>query len=105
MIVRTWRCRATAAKAEEYHRYITGTVFAHLATIDGHRGVQLLRRELDGEIEFVALSFWDSYDAVREYAGDYIDTAMVQPEAQAMLSHFDTFADHYELAHTTIGEG
>lgn len=97
MIVRTWRCRATPESADAYERYLTGTVFAGLTAITGHRGVELLRRETDGLVEFVALSFWDSFDAIREYAGDNVGLAMVKPEARAMLADFDTVADHYEL--------
>lgn len=105
MIVRTWRCRATPEGADAYERYLTGTVFAGLATIAGHRGVELLRREVDGLVEFVALSFWDSFDAIREYAGENVDLAMVKPEARAMLADFDTFVEHYELRHDTVRGG
>ena len=104
MIVRTWRCRATPALADAYQAYLTGTVFAGLARIAGHRGAQLLRREVDGLVEFVAVSSWDSFDAIREYAGDTLDRAVVKPEARAMLADFDEFVAHYALAYET-GEG
>lgn len=103
MIVRTWRCQAPAARAEEYYDYLTGTVFASLKAIAGHRGAYLLRREADGEVEFVAITFWDSVEAIKEYAGETIDTAVVKPEAMAMLSDFDTFVRHYAIAYNTVG--
>jgi heme-degrading monooxygenase HmoA len=104
MIVRTWRCQATAEQADTYAQYLTGTVFASLETIAGHRGAYLLRREVEGQIEFLAVSFWDSFEAIKEYAGETIDTAVVKPEAQAMLSAFDPFVHHYELVHDTVGK-
>jgi heme-degrading monooxygenase HmoA len=104
MIVRTWRCQATAEQADAYARYLTGTVFASVERIAGHRGAYLLRREVEGQVEFLAVTFWDSVEAIKEYAGETIDTAVVKPEAQALLSDFDTFVRHYAIAYNTVGE-
>jgi heme-degrading monooxygenase HmoA len=104
MIVRTWRCQPTTEQADAYARYLTGTVFASLEGIAGHRGGYLLRREVEGQIEFLAVTFWDSVEAIKEYAGETIDTAVVKPEARAMLSEFDTFVRHYAIVHNTVGE-
>jgi heme-degrading monooxygenase HmoA len=104
MIVRTWRCQSPAAQADAYYAYLTGTVFASVEKIAGHRGAYLLRREVADQVEFVAITFWDSVEAIKEYAGETIDTAVVKPEAQAMLSDFDTFVRHYTIAHNTVGQ-
>jgi heme-degrading monooxygenase HmoA len=104
MIVRTWRCQSPAAQADAYYQYLTGTVFASLDRIAGHRGAYLLRREFDDQVEFLAVTFWDSVEAIKEYAGETIDTAVVKPEARAMLSEFDTFVRHYAIVHNTVGE-
>ena len=44
------------------------------------------------------MTLWDSLDAIKAFAGDDIGTAIVEPEARAVLSDFDSFADHYEVA-------
>jgi len=98
MIVRIWRGRAVADNADAYFRHVTGTVFPELGTRAGHEGAWLLRREVDGETEFLAVTFWESLDSIRSFAGDDVDTAIVEPEARAVLSGFDDFARHYELA-------
>ncbi|WP_428661744.1 antibiotic biosynthesis monooxygenase family protein [Reyranella sp.] len=98
MIVRMWRGQASAAKADAYFGHVTQTVFPELATLAGHEGAWLLRREVDGRTEFLAVTFWESLDAIRSFAGDDIATAIVEPEARAVLSDFDDFARHYELA-------
>lgn len=109
MIVRTWRCQALADRADAYHAYLTGTVFRSLDDIDGHRGAYLLRRDLDGEsagqVEFQAITFWDSVEAIKQYAGEEIGVAVVKPEAKAMLSDFDRFVHHYTLIHDTVRDG
>ena len=99
MIVRMWRGRARGAKAEAYERFGTAKVFSTLPAIAGHRGAYLLKRPLDGEVEFMAVTLWESRDAIRAFAGDAIDRAVVEPEARALLSSFDEFVSHYELAH------
>lgn len=103
MIVRTWRCWATIGGADAYAAYLTGTVFAGLQRIAGHRGAQLLRREDAGRVEFVAISYWDTVEAIRQYAGADISRAMVKPEARAMLADFDEVVNHYDLSYDTIG--
>jgi heme-degrading monooxygenase HmoA len=103
MIVRTWRCWTTIERADEYAVYLTGTVFAGLQRIAGHRGAQMLRREVEGRVEFVAISYWDTVGAIRQYAGADISRAMVKPEARAMLVGFDEVVNHYDLGYDTIG--
>jgi len=98
MIVRIWRGKTAKGKADAYFRHVTQTVFPELKALAGHRDAWLLRREVDGETEFLAVTFWESLDAVRAFAGDEVDTAIVEPEARAVLSDFDDFARHYELA-------
>ena len=99
MIVRIWRGQAESdAKAEAYHRHVTTTVFPELKALHGHQGAWLLRRELGGKVEFLAVTFWDSIDSIRAFAGDNVASAIVEPEARAVLSDFDDFARHYELA-------
>jgi heme-degrading monooxygenase HmoA len=103
VIVRTWRCWATPERADEYAAYLTGTVFAGLQQIAGHRGAQVLRREDAGRVEFMAISYWDTVAAIRQYAGTDISRAMVKPEARALLAEFDEIVNHYDMPYNTIG--
>lgn len=99
MIIRIWRGQAAAGTdAESYLRHVTGTVFPALRDLAGHRDAWLLRREVDGKTEFLAVTFWESLDSIRAFSGDDFDTAIVEPEAQAVLSDFDSFTRHYALA-------
>jgi len=98
MIARLWRGAADAAKADAYFRHVTGTVFPALKDLTGHRGAWLLRRELDGRTEFLAVTLWESRTAIEAFAGQDIDKAIVEPEARAVLVEFDEFASHYEVA-------
>jgi heme-degrading monooxygenase HmoA len=100
MIVRHWRGLAPKATADSYAAHATQTVFPSLRTMKGHRGAWLLRRDVEGQVEFVALTLWDSAESVRAFAGDDISAAIVEPEGRTALSSFDDFATHYEVAYT-----
>ncbi len=101
MIVRIWRGLAANANADAYFQHVTGTVFPTLKALAGHRGAWLLRREADGQTEFLALTLWESLDSIRAFAGEDIATAIVELEARAVLADFDDFARHYEVAFKT----
>ena len=99
MITRLWRGRAeTTAKANAYFRHFTATVVPELKELDGHHGAWLPRREVDGQTEFLAVTLWESRQAIEAFAGADIDRAIVEPEARAVLADFDDFARHYEVA-------
>lgn len=96
-ILRMWKGQATREKAEQYVQHARKNVFPELRALEGHRGVCLLRRALNGAVEFVVLTLWDSMDAVRKFAGAQPEKAVVAPDARAMLSEFDELVSHYEV--------
>jgi heme-degrading monooxygenase HmoA len=98
MIARIWRGTASADNAPRYAEHATGHVFPSLAALPGHRGAYLLTRETQGDVEFLAVTLWDSIESVKAFAGSNPDVAVVEPEARAVLSGFDGFARHYEVA-------
>jgi hypothetical protein len=96
-ILRLWRGRATAAKAGDYARHATETVFPEIQRLPGHRGAYLLRRSVGNGIEFLVLTLWSSMDAVRKFAGPDPEKAVVEPAARAALSDFEETVAHYEV--------
>jgi len=81
----------------EYVQHATKRVFPALRAITGHRGAYLLRRAVDGAIELVVMTLWESMEAVRKFAGDEPEKAVVEPEARAVLTGFDDFVTHFEI--------
>jgi uncharacterized protein YciI len=98
--MRMWRGRASAERAGQYVQHATGTVFPKLRNVEGHRGAYLLRRAINGAVEFVVLTLWESMDAVHRFAGADAGRAVLEPEAQAILSGFDETATHFEIVHS-----
>ena len=103
MVLRMWRARATAEKSGDYIDHVTKKVFPALHAIEGHRGACLLQRTIDGAIEFVVLTLWESMQAVRRFAGAKPEKAVVEPEARAVLTAFDESVTHFEVVHRTNG--
>ena len=97
MVVRAWRGYAAVTEAETYPRHLLGSVRPKLERLPGFQGLYLLRRRGPEEIEFLVLTLWESMDAVRAFAGDEPELAVVEPEARAALVRFDSTVSHYEV--------
>ena len=98
MIARMWRGAVRAEDTEAYAEYIRATGVAEYAATPGNRGAYLLYR-IDGDrAEVLTISFWDSLDAVRGFAGDDIDRAVFYPEDDRYLVDRDLTANHFVVA-------
>jgi heme-degrading monooxygenase HmoA len=98
MIGRLWRGWATPDGADRYVAHLRAATFPAVARIEGHEGAFALRREVDGEVEFVVLTLWRSLDAVRAFAGDDYEVAVVPQDAERELTRFDETVTHYDVA-------
>jgi heme-degrading monooxygenase HmoA len=98
MIARIWRGWAPQPTAEDYQRHYESEVSEHLRAVAGFRGAQLLRRDDGGEVMFTSITWFDSLAAVRGFAGDDPERAVVQEAARAVLSRWDERVAHHEVA-------
>ena len=99
MIVRIWHGWTAPDNADTYEALLKEEIFVGIENrrIPGFNGIQLLRRTAGAEVEFVTIMRFDSLAAVREFAGDDYEVAVVPPKARAVLAHFDDRSQHYEL--------
>ena len=100
MIARIWRGVVRTEDAEAYADYIRDTGFSEYARTPGNRGAHMLRRDEDGRTEFITLSFWDSRDAIRAFAGDDIEKAVLYPGDEQYLIESDPLVKHYDMTDT-----
>jgi antibiotic biosynthesis monooxygenase (ABM) superfamily enzyme len=98
MIFRIWHGWTTPENADGYERIVQGEVFEMIAgrRIAGYRGIDLLRRPVGDEVEFVTIMRFDSIDTVRAFAGEDYEAAFVPPQARAVLKRFDARSQHYD---------
>jgi heme-degrading monooxygenase HmoA len=97
MIIREWRGRALRSHAAAYPEHFTNSVVPQLRTLRGFIGAHLCQRRKGELVEFIVLTRWESFDAIRGFAGQDFGTAVVEPGAVAALTDFDTTVQHYEV--------
>ena len=86
--------------AEKYEGLLKEEIFSTIAemNVPGYKGIQLLRRPLEGEeVEFVTIMWFDSWDAVKQFAGEDYERAYVPQAAREVLARFDERSQHYEI--------
>jgi heme-degrading monooxygenase HmoA len=105
MIVRLWKGRARGDSADAYESHVVTIVFPKLQAIDGYVGGRVLRRNVDGGVEFLVETTWVSLNAIRAFAGDTLDRAVVEPAARALLADFDSHVEHFEVVAGGAGTG
>lgn len=99
MISRVWHGYTTRENADVYETMLREEIFVGIGErrIAGYQGIQLFRRDVDDEVEFITVMWFDSLDAVRVFAGDDYEAAVVPPKARAVLKRFDARSQHYEV--------
>ena len=99
MIARRWRGWAEGqTNADAYEAHFESVVRPQLEHTEGFLGATLERVEdADARTEIVVVTRWASMDAIRAFAGDDVDAAVVEPDARAVLGDFDTRVRHIEL--------
>ena len=97
MIARIWRGWAPLGTADDYQRHYQTEVSEHLRGVSGFRGARLLRHEDGTEVMFTSITFFTSLDAVRGFAGDDYERAVVQDAARQALSRWDERVSHDEV--------
>jgi heme-degrading monooxygenase HmoA len=97
VIARTWTGVVRRADADAYADYIRDTGFAEYGRTAGNRGAWMLRRDDGDRTEFITLSMWDSVDAIKAFAGEDIEAAVLYPEDERYLIDGESSVTHYEV--------
>jgi heme-degrading monooxygenase HmoA len=98
MIARHWIGRTDARHREAYLDYLKETGVVGCRSTEGNRGVEILVRLEGNEAEFMFVSFWESLEAIRKFAGDDVERAVYYPRDREYLLALDPHVRHYEVA-------
>lgn len=96
LIARSWGCRTPLRHAEGFHRHLLETGVADYRRQAGCRDVRLMRRDSGEVTHFMLLSFWESMDAIRAYAGDEPEIPVLYHGDEVYGLDPDLFVSHYE---------
>lgn len=97
MIARLWHGRVPAAKAAAYRAFLDRRAIPDYRSVRGNVSVRILERAEGDIVHFVTLTFWESMDAIRAFAGDDVERAKYYPEDKDFLLEFEPTVTHYEV--------
>ena len=99
MIARIWHGYTTLQNADLYEQLLQKEIFIEIENkkVNGYKGIQLLRRNLNSEVEFTTIMWFDNIESVKQFAGDDYEKAYVPPGARKVLSRFDAISAHSEV--------
>jgi len=99
VIGRIWHGYTTFENADIYENLLRNEIFNGIRdrNISGFQEIQLFRRDLNNEVEFITIMWFDSIEAIKAFAGDDYEVAVVPPKARAVLLRFDERSQHYEV--------
>ncbi|AIA01674.1 hypothetical protein SAZ_06275 [Streptomyces noursei ZPM] len=98
MIARSWKVWTTVELAEQVAPYLERTGVGRARDTAGNQGAILMRRPAaDGTVEFWLLTFWESEEAIRAFAGDDVGRAVLYPEDEAHFTRAAAEVDHFAV--------
>ncbi|HKR34116.1 MAG TPA: antibiotic biosynthesis monooxygenase [Steroidobacteraceae bacterium] len=97
MIARHWRGLVKRDRADAYIEHLQSDTLPQLVQLAGFQDAKVLRRDLPQGVEFLVVTIWNSLDAIRAFAGDDVETAVVPPKARDMMIEYDHKSRHYEV--------
>lgn len=97
-IKRIWHGWTTPENADTYQNLLHTEVFPGIEAkkIPGYRSIELLRRDLDDEVEFVTIMTFDSLKNVIDFQGEDYERCYVPDAAQRVLKRWDQVSAHFD---------
>ena len=97
MVARVWHGRTPLDKADEYRQYLFDAGIKKIATLPGNRGVQMMVAKAADQGEFTVVSYWDSVDAIKGYAGADYTKVHDLPRDKDFLIDKESLVHHFDL--------
>lgn len=101
MIARHWKGIARKERAEEYIAHLRNDTFEKIKKIEGFVSASILKRDLPEGVEFLVITEWQTLDAIRKFAGEKIEVAVVPKVVQDIMVKYDERVSHYEVNFVT----
>ncbi len=98
-IKRIWHGWTTPENADKYQQLLHNEVFPGIEAkkIPGYQRIELLRRELDDEVEFVTIMTFDALQNVIDFQGEDYTRCYVPDAAKFVLKRWDQVSVHYKI--------
>lgn len=99
MVKRIWHGWTSHENASAYQELLNREIFPGIEAkgIAGYRGIELLRRDRENEVEFVTLMTFDSLESVKGFHGEDYQRCYVPEAARKLLARWDRTSEHFEI--------
>ena len=96
MITRIWHGRTLTKDATEYRDFVIKTGISEYKAVPGNLGAQIWQREEGDVTHMYTISWWDSYDSIKQFAGEDFEKAKYYEEDKKYLLEFEPHVMHCE---------
>ncbi|MBN1821611.1 MAG: hypothetical protein JXR31_09330 [Prolixibacteraceae bacterium] len=98
-VKRLWHGWTTKENADKYQQLLHKEIFPGIKAknISGYKSIELFRRELEDEVEFITIMTFDSIQNVIDFQGEDYKKCYVPDAAQKVLKRWDMESSHYDL--------
>lgn len=100
MIARTWHGKIDVARVDEYVKYVEQTGVRDLRKTPGNLGVVVMVDRSGPDARMTLISFWDSVDSIRKFAGDDVLKARYYPRDGEFLHELAPRVEHFDVTAT-----
>lgn len=99
MIARIWHGWTNMQNADAYEQLLKHEIFINISSknIEGYIGIELLKRPVNNETEFITIMYFENLEAVKQFAGENYEVAVVPENARRLLLRYDHTSQHYEV--------
>ena len=98
MIARIWHgVLKRKSEASEFADYVMQTGVKSVQVTQGNRGVYVLKRVDEERAEFFFISLWESFDAIRRFAGEDVEKAVYHSRDKDFLVELEPKVKHFEV--------
>jgi heme-degrading monooxygenase HmoA len=99
MFARIWHGWTNLQNADAYEQLLKHEIFINISNrnIHGYKGIELLKRNINNETEFITMMYFEDLNAIKEFAGESYETAVVPENARRLLLRYDDTSQHYEI--------
>jgi len=97
MVARIWHGRTKIEAYEAYTEFLKRVAIPDYQKTKGFLKLTFLRNQKDNVGHFTLITFWESLDRIKNFAGEDFEKAKYYPEDKDYLLEFEEKVIHYDV--------